>query len=159
MRIGVPREIKDGERRVGVTPEGARRLVADGHAVVVGRRRGCGRRIFRRRVSRGRRGDRLVADAVWSCELIVKVKELQPAEFRHLVAGTTVFGFAQLNRDPALLAAVLAARIQVIAYETVRDAAGGLPLLAPMSRIAGRLAPFVGGAGARDRPRRRRACC
>jgi alanine dehydrogenase len=84
------------------------------------------------------------SDAVWSCALIVKVKELQPAEFGHLVAGTTVIGFAQLNRDPALLAAVLAARIQVIAYETVHDAAGGLPLLAPMSRIAGRLAPFVG---------------
>jgi alanine dehydrogenase len=84
------------------------------------------------------------ADALWTCALIVKVKELQPAEFAHLVAGTTIFGFAQLNRDAALLAAVRAAGIQLIGYETVRDEAGRLPLLAPMSRIAGRLAPLVG---------------
>ena len=77
---------------------------------------------------------------MWTCALIVKVKELQPAEFAHLVAGTTIFGFAQLNRDAALLAAVRVARIQVIGYETVRDAAGRLPLLAPMSRIAGDMA-------------------
>jgi alanine dehydrogenase len=61
-----------------------------------------------------------------------------------LQRGATVFGFAQLNRDPALLAAVLASGVRMIAYETVRDVRGGLPLLAPMSRIAGRLAPIIG---------------
>lgn len=144
MRIGVPREIKDGERRVGVTPEGARRLVGDGHAVVV--EAGAGAAVGFSDAEYAAAGATLASslDAVWSCALIVKVKELQPAEFVHLVAGTTVLGFAQLNRDAELLAAVLDAGIQVIAYETVRDAAGGLPLLAPMSRIAGRLAPFVG---------------
>jgi len=74
----------------------------------------------------------------------VKVKEVQRAEYERLVPGTTIFGFAQLNRDPVLLQAVLDARVRVIASETVRDAANHLPLLAPMSRIAGRLAPLVG---------------
>ncbi|HEX6138416.1 MAG TPA: NAD-binding protein, partial [Casimicrobiaceae bacterium] len=84
------------------------------------------------------------ADDVWECPLIVKVKEVQRAEYPRLRAGATVFGFAQLNRDPALLETVLATGVRVIAYETVRDADGRLPLLAPMSRIAGRLAPLVG---------------
>jgi alanine dehydrogenase len=144
MRIGVPRECKDGERRVGVTPDGARQLVGDGHAVIV--ESGAGAAVGFADVDYVAAGATIATapDALWSCALIVKVKELQPAEFRHLVAGTTVFGFAQLNRDPALLAAVRSMGIQVIGYETVRDAVGGLPLLAPMSRIAGRLAPFVG---------------
>ena len=144
MRIGVPRETKDGERRVGVTPEGVRRLVGDGHVVVV--EPGAGAAVGFSDGAYADAGATIApsSDAVWTCALIVKVKELQPAEFAHLVAGTTVFGFAQLNRDAALLDAVRAAGIQVIGYETVRDEAGRLPLLAPMSRIAGRLAPFVG---------------
>lgn len=144
MRIGVPRECKDGERRVGVTPEGARQLVGDGHRVVVETEAGAAVGFGDDQYQAAGATIATSPDALWSCALIVKVKELQPPEFRHLVAGTTVFGFAQLNRDPALLAAVRSMRIQVIGYETVRDAAGGLPLLAPMSRIAGRLAPFVG---------------
>ncbi len=143
MRIGVPREVKDGERRVGVTPDGARQLVADGHEVLVVA--GAGAAVGFADADYAAAGARVVpADAVWSCDLVVKVKELQPSEYGHLVRGTTVFGFAQINRDPTLLAAVLAAGIEAIAYETVRDAAGRLPLLAPMSRIAGRLAPLVG---------------
>ncbi|MFO1323791.1 MAG: NAD-binding protein [Burkholderiales bacterium] len=146
MRIGVPREVKDGERRVGATPDGVRQLVADGHAVVVGA--GAGDAVGFADAYYAAAGATIAAraDDVWACDLIVKVKEVQPAEYPRLVPGTTVFGFAQINRDPALLAAVLAARIRAIAYETVRDEAGGLPLLAPMSRIAGRLAPLVGGA-------------
>jgi len=143
MNVGVPRELKDGERRVGVTPDGVRRLVADGHGVRVAANAGAavGFTDADYRAAGAQIAD---PEAVWRCELIVKVKELQPAEFPLLVRGTTVFGFAQLNRDPVLLEAVLAAEIDVIAYETVRDAAGRLPLLAPMSRIAGRLAPIEG---------------
>lgn len=146
MRIGVPRETKDGERRVGLVPDGVRRLVGDGHAVVVGA--GAGTAVGFADAEYAQAGAVIAAAAadVWACDLIVKVKEVQPPEYPLLVAGTTVFGFAQINRDPVLLAAVLATRIQAIAYETVRDAAGGLPLLAPMSRIAGRLAPLVGAA-------------
>lgn len=144
MRIGVPREIKDGERRVGITPAGARSLAQAGHDVVVGANAGAAvgfadadYRAAGARVSEA-------AAEIWSCDLVVKVKEVLPAEYALLVPGTTVFGFAQINRDPALLAAVLSARVAVIGYETVRDAIGGVPLLAPMSRIAGRLAPFAG---------------
>ncbi|MBA3507670.1 MAG: alanine dehydrogenase [Betaproteobacteria bacterium] len=144
MRVGVPRECKDGEQRVGLTPAGARALIADGHTVVIAA--GAGAAVGFADADYLSVGIEIAAspEALWSCELIVKVKELQPSEFALLVPGTTVFAFAQLHRDPALLEAVLAARIRIIAYEAVRDAAGALPLLAPMSRIAGRLAPFAG---------------
>ena len=144
MRIGIPRETKDGERRVGVVPEGARTLVAAGHSVVVETQAGAASGFLDEAYLAA--GATLVADPAeaWRCALVVKVKEIQPAEYALLQPATTVFGFAQLNRDPALLDATLRAGVNVVAYETVRDAAGGLPLLAPMSRIAGRLAPFAG---------------
>lgn len=144
MRIGVPRETKDGERRIGIVPDGVRALVDGGHHVVVqvdaGAACGFGDDAYRAA------GAAIVDDAaeIWRCPLIVKVKEIQRAERPLLTASTTIAGFAQLNRDPALLDAVLAAGVRVIAYETVRDPNGNLPLLAPMSRIAGRLAPFAG---------------
>jgi alanine dehydrogenase len=144
MRIGVPRETKDGERRVALVPDGARALVAAGHDVVVeagaGAASGFADDAYRAA------GAAVAADAgeIWQCALIVKVKEIQRAEYRLLAPGTAIFGFAQLNRDPALLDAVLRSGVRVIACETVRDANAGLPLLAPMSRIAGRLAPLAG---------------
>lgn len=144
MRVGVPREIKDGERRVGLTPAGARRLVEAGHAVVVGSGAGAavGFADADYRAAGATTSD--TPEGVWSCDLVVKVKEVLPPEYPLLVAGTTLFGFAQINRDPALLAALLAARVTMVGYETVRDAKGRLPFVAPMSRIAGRLAPLVG---------------
>lgn len=144
MRIGIPREIKDGERRVGMVPAGVRTLLDAGHAVIVEREAGLASGFADAEYRKA--GAQLVddADEIWHCALIVKVKEVQRVEYARLQRGTTVFGFAQLNRDPALLAAVLASGVRMIAYETVRDVRGGLPLLAPMSRIAGRLAPIVG---------------
>jgi alanine dehydrogenase len=144
MRIGVPLETKDGERRAGMIPDGVRALVCQGHAVVV--EHGAGERSGFSDGEYAAAGAILAGDAddVWQCALIVKVKEVQRAEYARLRAGTTVFGFAQLNRDPALLATALASGARFIAFETVRGADGGLPLLAPMSRIAGRLAPLVG---------------
>jgi alanine dehydrogenase len=143
MRIGVPRERKDGERRVGLLPEGTAVLAAAGHLVLV--ERGAGERVGFDDASYAAAGAGVVRDAaeVYGCDLIVKVKELQRGEWPLLQPHTTVFGFAQLGRDPALLDAVLAARVGCIAYETVAAADGTLPLLAPMSRIAGRLAPLV----------------
>jgi alanine dehydrogenase len=93
-----------------------------------------------------RAGAAIVTDtsAVWACDLVVKVKELQPREFALLSRGTTIMGYAQLTRDPDLVAALLAAGVRVIACERVQDPTGAMPLLAPMSRIAGRLAPFAG---------------
>jgi alanine dehydrogenase len=144
MQIGIPRETKDGERRVALVPDGVRDLVAAGHVVVVEAGAGAASG-FADDAYRGA-GAAVDDDAamIWRCPLIVKVKEVQRGEYARLSPGTTVFGFAQLNRDRALLAAVLAARVRVIAFETVRDVHGALPLLAPMSRIAGRLAPLVG---------------
>ena len=144
MRIGIPRERKDGERRVGIVPDGAHALALAGHTVVV--ESGAGTASGFPDVEYEAAGALVSADldAIWQCPLIVKVKEVQRAEYPRLREGTTLFGFAQLNRDPALLDAVLASGVRIIAYETVRDANGRLPLLAPMSRIAGRLAPFAG---------------
>jgi alanine dehydrogenase len=144
MRIGIPRELKDGERRVALVPGGVRTLVEAGHRVVVERDAGLASGYTDAEYREAGADTGATAEAAWTCELVVKVKEVQRAEFALLQHGTTVLGYAQLNRDPALLAAVLASGIRVIACETVRDDRGGLPLLAPMSRIAGRLAPLVG---------------
>jgi alanine dehydrogenase len=145
MQIGIPRETKDGERRVAIVPDGVRVLVGDGHRVVV--EAGAGEASGFADAAYRDAGARIVAspEDAWDSSLIVKVKEIQRGEYARLRPGTTIFGFAQLNRDRALLDAVLAARVGVVAFETVRDANGGLPLLAPMSRIAGRLAPLAGG--------------
>jgi alanine dehydrogenase len=143
MRIGIPRETKDGERRVGVVPDGARELIAAGHSVVVEAAAGAASG-FDDAGYRAAGAEIADAASVWRCPLVVKVKEIQRDEYARLVPHTTILGFAQLNRDPALVAALRAANVRVIACETVRDADGGLPLLAPMSRIAGRLAPIAG---------------
>ncbi|MEP6942276.1 MAG: alanine dehydrogenase [Betaproteobacteria bacterium] len=146
MRIGVPRERKDGERRVGLVPENVRELVAAGHEVLV--ERDAGVRVGFDNGSYAACGAILepATDRIFACPLIVKVKELQPAEFALLSRGTAVFGFAQLGRDRALQDAVLAAHVACIAYETVAGPEQTLPLLSPMSRIAGRLAPFIGAS-------------
>lgn len=143
MRVGVPRERKDGECRVGLLPEGVAALVAANHEVLV--ERGAGERIGVDDVSYANAGAHVVNDAaeIFDCALIVKVKELQRSEWPLLQPDAIVFGFAQLGRDRELLDAALAAGIGCIAYETVAAIDGTLPLLAPMSRIAGRLAPCV----------------
>jgi alanine dehydrogenase len=145
VRIGVPRETKDGERRVGIVPAGVSALARAGHTIVVERDAGHGSGFSNDDYASA--GATIVADAVdvWQSTLIVKVKEVQRAEIPLLRPATTIFGFAQINRDPTLLDALLESGVRVVAYETVRDEAGALPLLAPMSRIAGRLAPLVGG--------------
>ena len=144
MQIGIPRETKDGERRVALVPDGVRTLVADGHRVVV--EAGAGEASGFPDAAYRNAGAIVLpaAEDVWRSALVVKVKEIQRSEYARLTPGTAIFGFAQINRDRALLDAVLAAHVTVIAFETVRDAHGALPLLAPMSRIAGRLAPLAG---------------
>jgi alanine dehydrogenase len=144
MRIGVPRETKDGERRVALLPDGVRALCGAGHAVVIEHDAGAAVGFADDSYRDAGAAIAAAVDEVWSCDLVVKVKELQTPEYPRLVAGTTICGFAQLGRDPALLATVLAARVRMLAFETIRDPQGVAPLLAPMSRIAGRLAPFAG---------------
>lgn len=144
MRIGVPKETKDGEYRAGMVPEGVRAAVAAGHEVRV--ESGAGTRIGFGDAEYAAAGARLVATAAeaYAADLVVKVKELQPAEFRLSRAGQILFAYQHLAPDPALLDAVIGSGVSAIAFETVADAQGRLPLLQPMSRIAGRLSIQVG---------------
>jgi alanine dehydrogenase len=142
--VGVPREIKDHEYRVGLTPAGVHALCERGHLVCV--ETGAGARIGFPDGDYMSAGARMVASAkeVFAADMVVKVKELQPAEFGLPRRGQILFAFLHLAPDPELLDALLACGISGIAYETVTDAQGRLPLLAPMSRIAGRLSVQVG---------------
>jgi alanine dehydrogenase len=143
VKVGTPREIKNQEYRVGLTPAGVVALRAAGHAVVVERGAGIG--------SGFGDDDYLASGATlgtaedaWGCDLVVKVKEPLESEYRHL-AGQIVFTYFHLaGAPPALTAALLAARTTAVAYETVEDEDRRLPLLAPMSAIAGTMAPLVG---------------
>jgi len=140
MHIGLPKEIKDGEYRVALTPEGVAALVRAGHALSVepGAGTECGFADEDYERAGARLGD------PWAAELVVKVKELQPAERRKPRRDQTVFCFQHFAPDPALLDAALASGATYIAFETVGEAGGSLPILKPMSRIAGRLAVQVG---------------
>lgn len=144
MLIGVPREIKDGESRVGITPAGVAALRAHGHRVRVETGAGGGTGFADAHYTEAGAEIAAHADDIFAAEFVVKVKELQMAETAMLRPGIIVFAFQHLAADRALLEAVLAARASCLAYEAVMDAAGGLPLLAPMSKLAGRLAIQAG---------------
>ena len=138
MRIGVPRETKEGERRVALQPPELALLAREGHDVRVEAGAGSGVGIGDG-AYRGA-GAAVVSSAeAWRSELIVKVKEILPADLPH-VNGQAIFGFQQLPREPERTRALAARGVTAIAFEMVRDAAGGYPLLAPMSEIAGRMA-------------------
>ena len=144
MLVGVPKEIKDHEYRVGLTPAGVHALFERGHQICV--ETGAGTRIGFPDGDYQSAGARIVASAkdVFAADMVVKVKELQPAEFGLPRRGQILFAYLHLAPEPELLAALLACGVSAIAYETVTDAHGRLPLLAPMSRIAGRLSVQVG---------------
>lgn len=140
MRIGVPTEIKSNEFRVGLVPGSVRELAARGHEVVV--QAGAGNGIFADDATYERAGARIVptAEAVFeAAELIVKVKEPQASEIALLKPHHVLFTYLHLAPDPGQARGLLASGATAIAYETVTDVSGGLPLLAPMSEVAGRL--------------------
>lgn len=141
--LGVPREVKSGEARVGLTPAEVRQLVGLGHTVRV--ETGAGRLVGMEDAAYVDAGAQIVATAaeVYAAGLIVKVKEIQPSEFALLHRGQVICGFAQVARDASLLDGLLAAGVSVVAYEAIHDADGRLPVLAPMSRIAGRMSAGV----------------
>ena len=147
MLIGVPKECKDGEFRVGMTPAGVKALVQRGHQVRV--ERDAGSRIGFSNAAFEAAGATIAASAeeIYQADLIVKVKELQPTEFAFLKAGQLIFAYLHVAPAPELARAMLAKKVIGIAYETVHDAQGRLPLLAPMSMIAGRLAISIGAWG------------
>jgi len=147
MIIGVPKEVKDHESRVGITPAGVHALVAAGHKVLVEHNAG--------ELSAMPDDDYQVAGAeivgsahdVWRlADLIVKVKEPIEKEYRHFREGLVLFTYLHLAPVPELTTALLEKKVTGIAYETVRDRSGTLPLLTPMSEVAGRMSVQVGAA-------------
>ena len=141
MRVGVPSEIKVQEHRVGLTPMAVREYVRAGNEVLV--QSGAGAGIGAADAAYAAAGARIVASAAEvfaAAELIVKVKEPQPSEWPMLRAGQIVFTYLHLAPDPHQARALIDSGCIAVAYETVTDAHGALPLLAPMSEIAGRLA-------------------
>jgi alanine dehydrogenase len=140
MRIGVPREIKVHEYRVGLVPAGVRELVAAGHEVIIekGAGEGVGLLDLQYQVA-GARIAQSAAEVFRTAELIVKVKEPQLAECRMLREGQVLFTYLHLAADPAQARALMDSGATAIAYETVTAADGSLPLLTPMSEVAGRM--------------------
>jgi alanine dehydrogenase len=141
MRIGVPTEIKSNEFRVGLVPGSVRELVARGHEVIV--QSGAGAGIFADDAAYAKAGARIAPDAeavFAAADMIVKVKEPQPVECHRFKPNQILFTYLHLAADPEQARALMASGASAVAYETVTDASGGLPLLAPMSEVAGRLA-------------------
>jgi alanine dehydrogenase len=140
MRIGIPAEIKPGERRVAVTPAAAQELVSAGAQLLVQAGAGLGARFADSAYVAA--GARIAPDAesTWGeSEMILKVKEPQPEELARLRQDHVLFAYLHLAPDPDQTRHIVASGATAIAFETVRDHAGGLPLLAPMSEVAGRL--------------------
>lgn len=140
MLVGVPKEIKSGEARVGVTPGAASEYVAHGHAVLV--ESGAGAGIGMDDAAYRKAGATVVADAAEifaKADMIVKVKEPQPQEWAQLRRGQILYTYLHLAADAAQARGLMESGVTAIAYETVTDDLGGLPLLAPMSEVAGRL--------------------
>jgi alanine dehydrogenase len=145
MRVGVPREVKNREYRVALTPAGVTELVRAGHAVLVERGAGEGSSIPDDDYTAA--GAQIVAEAddVWAdADLLLKVKEPVGEEYHRLRSGQTLFTYLHLAASKACTDALVASGTTAIAYETVQTADGALPLLAPMSEVAGRMAPQVG---------------
>src|SRR5258705_2461793 len=145
MRVGVPTEIKTDEYRVALTPSGVRELVDRGHDVVVETGAGEGSGLPDETYSA--QGARIVpdADAVFAdADLIVKVKEPQAVEVARLEPRHTLFTYLHLAPDPELTRGLMESGATCIAYETVEDDHGRLPLLAPMSEVAGKIATQAG---------------
>jgi alanine dehydrogenase len=140
MNIGVPREIKEGECRVALTPDAVQALVKAGHTLRV--QTGAGEGAGFGDTEYLNAGAAIVANAAqaFDADLVVKVKEIQTDEWKHLRASGMLFSFLHLGADAAMTRELLNRRVTGIAFETVGDAQGRLPILAPMSAIAGELA-------------------
>ena len=145
MKIGCPKEIKPQEFRVGMTPDAAREAVAQGHKVLIEKGAGVGAGFSDADYKAAGASIVDTAEEVFEkADMIVKVKEPQPVERKRLREGQVLFTYLHLAPDPDQTKDLLNSGATCIAYETVTDERGGLPRLAPMSEVAGRLAPQVG---------------
>ncbi len=143
MRIGVPKEIKTLENRVAMTPAGVEALVGRGHKVLVEEDAGIGSGLANERYLHA--GAEMVnTEEAWAAEMVIKVKEPIPSEYQYLRNDLLLFTYLHLAAERQLTEALLSSGTTAIAYETVQTANGGLPLLTPMSEVAGRMATQVG---------------
>jgi len=151
--VGIPKEVKDSEYRVAATPEGVAELVAAGHRVVVEGTAGEGSALPDAQFAAAGADIAPDADAVFAqADMIVKVKEPQPQEYQRFRSGQLLFTYLHLAADEALTRFLVEREVAAVAYETVQTPDGRLPLLAPMSEIAGRMAPHAGASNL-ERPR------
>ena len=144
MIVGIPKEVKDNEYRVAATPEGVRELVDAGHTVLIEEGAGLGSGLPEDRYKRA--GAQFVSSAedVWrGANMVLKVKEPQPSEYGLMQPGQVLFTYLHLAANRELTEELIRRKVEAVAYETVQLADGRLPLLAPMSEIAGRMAPHV----------------
>jgi alanine dehydrogenase len=145
MKVGIPREVKNNEYRVAITPAGVHEMVRSGHQVVIENDAGVGSSIPNEDFVAAGAAILPTADDVWAdAEMVLKVKEPIAEEYHRMRKDQVLFTYLHLAADRACTDALLAAGTTGIAYETVQLADGSLPLLAPMSEVAGRLAPQVG---------------
>ncbi len=145
MKVGIPREVKNHEYRVAITPAGVRELTGHGHQVYLEQDAGAGSQLADAAYLAAGANILKDADEVWGiADLVLKVKEPVAAEYHRMRPGLTLFTYLHLAADKACTDALLSNKVTGIAYETVQLADGSLPLLAPMSEVAGRLGPQVG---------------
>lgn len=144
MKIGIPKEIKNNENRVGLTPNGVSVLVDDGHDVLVETDAGMGSQFTDDDYKEA--GATIVDDAAtaWDAELVIKVKEPQTDEHQYLTEDLILFTYLHLANEPELAKVLIDNKVTAIAYETVQLADNSLPLLTPMSEIAGRMSTQIG---------------
>ena len=144
MLIGIPKEIKNNENRVALTPAGVQSLVGRGHRVLIETNAGLGSGFAD--ADYEKQGAEIVATAAeaWAAELVVKVKEPLASEYQFLRDDLLLFTYLHMAAAPELADAMLAAKTTGVAYETVRNTEGQLPLLVPMSEVAGRMAVQIG---------------
>jgi alanine dehydrogenase len=145
VKVGIPREVKDNEFRVAITPAGVHELVTQGHDVVIEQEAGVGSSIPDADFVAAGAEMLATADDVWgSADLVCKVKEPVAEEYHRMRADQVLFTYLHLAASQPCTAALIDSKITAISYETVQLADGSLPLLAPMSEVAGRMAPQVG---------------
>jgi alanine dehydrogenase len=144
MLVGIPKEQKTLEKRVAITPDGAKELINLGHKVLIQRDAGLGSFFSNEEYLLA--GCKIVdtPEEIWNCDLVVKVKEPQEEEFKFLSENTQLFTYLHLASEPEVTKALLECKTTSIAYELISDSSGLLPLLQPMSEIAGKLAVING---------------